>query len=326
VKVILTLDYELFFGSRVGTPQRSMIAASNRLLNVLQRYDAKAVFFVDATYLARLKTLKQDHPALQHDYDDVTYHIRQLESKGHQIQLHIHPHWFDSFYEGNSWKLNLNRNQLIDWGKQEGNKIISSSVAELNQHLSNKVFAFRAGGLCVQPFPHISRALSENGITLDCSVFKNGKHLSDLESFDFTAAPDLTHWKFSCDPCVPDETGIFREIPISSMRVSPLFFWRLAYFKLFGDKLSCSSVGDGVPINNSNADLLRMLTCYSDSYVSIDGYKSSRLINEYQKAKKRGDDYFVVIGHPKAVSNYALNHINDWLSLLTSENSRLQLF
>jgi len=326
VQAILTLDYELFFGSMVGTPQRSMIAASNRLLDVLQRYDAKAVFFVDATYLSRLSALKKDHPALQKDYDDVTAHIRQLESKGHQIQLHIHPHWFDSFYEGTSWKLDLKRNQLIDWGKQEVNKIISSSVAELNQHLSNKVTAFRAGGLCIQPFSHISRALAENGITMDSSVFKNGKHLSDLESFDFTTAPDLTHWKFSGDPCVPDGTGIFREIPISSMRVSPLFFWRLAYFKLFGDKLSCSSFGDGVPINNSKKDLMRMLMCYSNSYVSVDGYKSSRLLSKYRAAKNRGDDYFVVIGHPKALSNYALNNINDWLSVVATENNGLSLF
>jgi len=303
-----------------------MIGASNKLLDVLQRYDAKAVFFVDATYLARLNALRTDYPALRKDYDDVVGHIQYLEAKGHQIQLHIHPHWFDSFYEEGSWNLNLNRNQLIDWSKQDVDRIISSSVSELNQHLSNRVFAFRAGGLCIQPFSYISQSLINNGIYLDSSVFNNGRHLSNLESFDFTTAPDLTHWSFGNDPCVADDTGSFREIPISSMRVFPLFFWRLAWFKLFGGKLSRGSFGDGVPINNSRKDLLRMLTCYSNSYVSVDGYKSSRLLCEYKAAKNRGDEYFVVIGHPKAASNYSLNNINAWLSLLATENSHLHVF
>jgi len=326
MKTILTLDYELFFGPGVGTPQRSMIAASNKLLAVLQDYDAKAVFFVDATYLVQLKALKQDYPALQKDYDDVVGHIQYLEHEGHQIQLHIHPHWVDSLHDGQAWKLDTHRYRLMDWSQKDAAKIITDSVSELNRHLSHKVFAFRAGGWCIQPFSHIARALAENGITVDSTVFKKGRAASDTHVFDFTAAPALTHWSFTSDPCVVDTTGYFREIPISSMSISPLFFWRLAYVKLFGDKSIHGAVGDGAAIQNSHNDLLRMLTRYSDSVVSMDGYKSSCLIKEYQKAENRGDDYFVVIGHPKALSNYALDNIRQWLSVLTKEENQLCLF
>jgi len=326
VKVILTLDYELFFGSKVGTPQKTIIAASNKLLKVLKRHDAKAVFFVDATYLARLKELKKDSPALQQDYDDVTGHIGFLESEGHQIQLHIHPHWSDCHYGQGEWDMNLKRYRLIDWSKSEADKIISSSVAELNQHVENKVFAFRAGGWCIQPFTHISEALINHGIYLDSTVFRHGRALSETHAFDFTTAPDLTHWMFESDPCEPNETGPFKEISISSMRVSPLFFWRLAYVKLFADKLLHRSFGDGVPVSHSRKDMLRMLTCYSHSTVSADGYKSSCLIPAYKKAKNRGDDYLVVIGHPKALSNYSLRNLDKWLSVLTKEHNRLQIF
>jgi len=326
VKAILTLDYELFFGSRVGTPQTTIIATTNKLLDVLQRYDAKAVFFIDATYLARLNALKQDHPALQKDYDDVVGHIQYLEREGYQIQLHLHPHWADSSYNDGAWHLDTHRYRLVDWSQEDAARIISDSASELNRHLKHKAFAFRAGGWCIQPFFHISRALAENGITLDSTVFKNGRATSDTHTFDFTTAPDLTHWSFECDPCVPDEAGSFREVPISSMRVSPLFFWRLAYVKLLGDKSLHGAFGDGAAIKNSNKDLLRMLTCYSDSVVSIDGYKSSCLVNAYEKAKNRGDEYFVVIGHPKALSNYSLNNINTWLSVLIKDDNRLVLF
>jgi len=326
MKVILTLDYELFFGSRVGTPQETIIATSNKLLDVLQRYNAKAVFFVDATYLARLKALKQDHSVLQKDYDDVVGHIQYLEAEGHQIQLHIHPHWMDSSYNGDAWQLDTNRYRLLDWSREDAAVIISDSVSELNRHLKHSAFAFRAGGWCIQPFSHISRALAENGITLDSTVFKNGRALSETHAFDFSEAPDLTYWSFENDPCEADDAGSFREIPISSMRVSPLFFWRLAFVKLFGDKSLHGAFADGSAMKNSNKDLFRMLTRYSDSVVSCDGYKSSRLLHEYKAAKRRGDDYFVVIGHPKALSKYALNQISDWLSVLKKENNRLHLF
>jgi len=326
LKAILTLDYELFFGSRVGTPQKTIITASNNLLDVLNRFDAKAVFFVDATYLSRLNAYRKDYPALQKDYDDVVSHIQYLEVEGHQIQLHIHPHWFDSCYDGGLWNLNLNRYRLIDWSKEDAGEIISTSASELNQHLSNKVFAFRAGGWCIQPFSHISQALINNGIYLDSTVFKNGRALSETHSFDFSDAPDLTRWTFESDPCMPDEAGSFREIAISSMRVSPLFYWKFAWVKIFGDKVLHGSFGDGEPVKNSKKDVLRMLTTYSSSVVSVDGYKSSRLLHEYKAAKRRGDDYFVVIGHPKALTNYSLNQINDWLSVLTKENNRLYIF
>jgi len=273
-----------------------------------------------------LKVLKQDYPVLQKDYDDVVGHIQHLEREGYQIQLHIHPHWFDSLYDGHAWHLDTHRYRLMDWSREGAAMIISGSVSELNRHLKHKVFAFRAGGWCIQPFSHISRALTENGITLDSTVFKNGRALSDTHAFDFTTAPDLTHWLFENDPCEADEKGSFREVPISPMRVSPLFFWRFAYVKLLGDKSLHGAFADGRAIKNSNKDLLRMLTRYSDSVVSTDGFKSSCLVKEYQKAKSRGDEYFVVIGHPKAASNYSLNNINVWLSLLTTENSRLHVF
>jgi len=326
MKVILTLDYELFFGTRVGTLRQSIIETSNILLEVLNRYHAKAVFFVDATYLLRMNMLKEKHPALQGDYEEMVNHIRDLEREGHQIQLHIHPHWLDSSYENGAWSMDVRRYRLIDWSKDDAYKIIASSVCELNQHLSHDVFAFRAGGWCIQPFHHIAKALIDHGIQLDSTVFKHGKALSESHAFDFTEAPDLTHWKFDSDPCVASDAGLFKEVAISSMRVSPLFFWRFAFVKIFGDKSLHGSHGDGVAIKNSRGDLLRMLTCYSNSVVSIDGYKSSCLLNEYRKAKSRGDDYFVVIGHPKALSNYALNKVDEWLSTMAEDGVHLRCF
>ena len=326
MKVLLTLDYELYFGSVVGTPQVSMIGATDKLLKILDQYNAKCVFFVDATYLLKLSHFAKSSPALVDDYNDVVGHIKFLESQGHQIQLHIHPHWMDSTYESGTWNIISDRYRLADWSKAKAGQIIAKSTDELNKHLENKVFAFRAGGWCIQPFLHIAAALQDSGITLDSTLFKGGRSQSISHSFDFSPAPDLDSWEFERDPCEPVNEGRFTEIAISSMKVSPFFYWRFAIAKIFGDKKIHGSFGDGSAIKNSKKDTIRMMTKYSNSVVSVDGFKSSLLLDSYKKALRNENDYFVAIGHPKALTEYSLKNIREWLSYMDLQGTKLEVY
>jgi peptidoglycan/xylan/chitin deacetylase (PgdA/CDA1 family) len=326
MKTILTLDYELFFGKNVGSPQVSIIECTNKLLAILNKFHAKAVFFVDVTYLLQLKTLKINNYLLQSDYDDVVQHIKKLESEGHQIQLHIHPHWLDSTYDNNGWNLNLKRYRLANWSKQEAATIIANCVQEINSHLTTPVFAFRAGGWCIQPFSHIKEAFKDNNIWLDSTIFFKGRSLSKTHAFDFLKAPKLASWSFEEDPCIESERGYFTEVPISSRNLSPIFYWKLAIIKKLGNKKLHSSFADGNGIQSSKKDMIRMLTQFSSSVVSIDGYKSSYLVDSYKKANKRKDDYFVVIGHPKLLTPFSLLNIEKWLYLINKNGRNLSVY
>lgn len=326
MKSILTFDYELFFGKKTGTPQVCMIDSTNRLLQILDKYDSKAVFFVDVTYLLKLKALCSQHSQLQTDYADVIGHIKKLESEGHQIQLHIHPHWLDSTFNGVDWELNHVRYKLADWTKEEAADIIRDSVRELNSHLVNSVFAYRAGGWCIQPFSHLSEAFQENNIWLDSTVFKGGRSKSLTHSFDFLSAPNASHWHFDQDPCVEVSDGYFTEVPISSVKVSPVFYWKFAIAKKLGNKSLHSQFGDGSGIQSGRLDMIRMLTRYTNSVVSADGYKSSLLVNAYKKALRANDEYFVVIGHPKLLTKNSLINIEKWLSFLVKNGDNLSLY
>ena len=260
MKSILSLDYELFFGKRVGTTKACIIDASNKLLSVLDEFNAKAVFFVDATYLLALKDQADTNSYIRKDYQDIVDHIKHLENEGHQIQLHIHPHWMNSKFDDGFWCIATDRYRLIDWSQSEAANIIMNSVEELNSHLINKVFAYRAGGWCIQPFSHIADALYSCGIVLDSTVYHRGRSRSSSHSFDFTTAPSLDSWIFDIDPCVIDPNGRFLEIPIASMRVSPLFYWKFAAIKLFGNQSKHGHFGDGLSIMNSKSDTFRMMT------------------------------------------------------------------
>lgn len=326
MKTLLTLDYELFFGARTGTPQVSMIRATDRLLAVLDEFQAKAVFFVDATYLVRLREYSHLFPDLKKDHRELVRHIRMLEAQGHQIQLHIHPHWADSYFNGRHWQVNTQRYRLGDWRHEQVLQMVSRATDELNRHLLNRAFVFRAGGWCIQPFGRVRQALLENGIHTDSTVFRGGRCHSSSHCFDFSEAPQLNSWRFDEDPCRRSSSGVFTEIPISSVRVSPAFYWRFALNKLFGSRKLHRSFGDGTPIKNSRADTLRMLTKNSHSVVSVDGYKSSLLQESYQVAAREGRGYFVVMGHPKALSEFSLNNIRDWLTQLYAVGGSLSLY
>jgi len=68
--LLFTFDYELFLGERSGDVIESVITPTQDVLNILDEYKIKAIFFVDTTWLIKLKELSTIYPAckkkLQH--------------------------------------------------------------------------------------------------------------------------------------------------------------------------------------------------------------------------------------------------------------------
>jgi len=311
--IFITLDYELFFGEISGTQERCIIKPTEKLLKLLAKYNIKATFFVDSGYLIKLKEYSKKNVRLAKDYDNLVKQLEQLSENGHDIQLHIHPHWEDSFFDGQKWVLRTHRYRLHDFNEIEINDIVYRYKKVLTDIVGDNIFAFRAGGWCVQPFSKIKNALNKQNIWLDSTVFKNGKNNSKTHFFDFSKCPDKTCWRFKDNPITEDVQGFFLELPISSFKVSPVFFWKLAYFKKFGG-IKYKSFGDGKAIRGSVLDKFRMLTRFTNTVVSIDGIKSSLLQKSYEKHKKEGDvEDFVIIGHPKALTTFSLEKLEEFV-------------
>ena len=77
MKTYITLDYELFFGES-GSVERSIVDPTERVLSILDKYNAKAVFFVDVGYLIRMKDLADNEPKLKEDEKKVKEQIKNL--------------------------------------------------------------------------------------------------------------------------------------------------------------------------------------------------------------------------------------------------------
>jgi len=316
MNIFITLDYELFFGNNSGTVENCIINPTIKLLNILDANNIKAVFFVDVGYLVKLEEYKNKYQNLEKDYQLITNQIKKLANEGHSIELHIHPHWEDTIYNGKKWIFNTSRYKLTDFSENEILNIVTKYKNTL-ENISNKpIVAYRAGGWSIQPFNKIGKALEKNNIFIDSTVYPNGYYNSKHQSFDFIKAPkNITKWNFSNNPAIEDKNGIFIEIPISSIKVSPLFFWKFALTKIVKLKKH-QAIGDGSAIKLNNNQIKKLLLKSSYTVVSIDGYKSSLLnksLKKYSKLKENNSN-LVLIGHPKAFTPFSLKTLSKFIS------------
>ncbi|WP_028862293.1 hypothetical protein [Psychromonas aquimarina] len=314
VKLLLSLDYELFFGNKSGSVEHCLLRPTRYLLNVVNRYNVKISLFVDAGFLIKLKQYSADFPLLAEQYAAIKKQLQSLSQQGHDIQLHIHPHWQDSYYSSKGWVINSKRYRLHDFCRQEQNEIVTSYKQELESCSEQKIFAFRAGGWCLQPFEDIRQSLENNNIWLDSTLFAEGRCDDPSRWFNFKDMPDKAWWNFKNDPLTEQLDGYFTELPISAVKTSPLFFWKLAFHKQFSSS-KFSAFGDGQAIIHDKSYYIQRLSRTTCGPVSLDGSKAGQLDKALKEHKNKADPHavFNVMGHPKSLTPYSLEKLNTFL-------------
>ena len=315
MNIYITLDYELFFGTQSGSVDNCIIKPTQALLDIVEPYNIKFTCFVDSGYLLALEKQKDNYPELQSDYKKVTNQIKYLSDNGHGIELHIHPHWEDSFYNGEKWVFNTRRYRLANFNETEVLDIVTRYNNALKRITGKSPIAYRAGGWSAQPFLPIKKALQANNVQIDSTSFANGYHESANQVYDFRGlSPYKTKYKIDENLAEESINGDFTEIPISSYKVSPFFFWKFAFRKIFKQDKH-KAFGNGSAIAMPRSEKIRLLTTSSYSVVSVDGYKASLIAKAYKKYKKHtsNSDNFVLIGHPKAFTPYSLQKVKQFI-------------
>ena len=143
MEIFLTLDYELFLFNPGNNVDQSLIDPTNKLISMLNKHQIKAIFFVDVGYLVALSKQKDNYPKLSSDYYKIVKQLKYLESQGHELGLHIHPHWEDCYFDGNKWKIDLSRYKLADYTKLEAESIFTKYYDAL-QSLSIKKIIYES--------------------------------------------------------------------------------------------------------------------------------------------------------------------------------------
>jgi hypothetical protein len=310
--IYLTFDYELYFGEPTGSIEKCIIEPTEALLKVADEFGVKLVQFVDCGYLKKIQEEKIKYPSLEKDFELLAKQLETMHSNQHDLQLHIHPHWEDSFYANNKWVCNVNRYKLTSFSNSEINTVVTEykkALAVYND--ADNIIAYRAGGWCLQPFENIGEALKKNNIKVDSSVFRGGYFESEQYNYDFRNAPKKSRYKFEDDPNKEVEKGHFTELPITSIINSPLFYWELFLLGRLDPKQH-KPLGDGKPIP-APGQRKKILTRYTTNTVSLDGYNAALLEMALHQQQAIGAKEMVIIGHPKALTRYGLKALKEFI-------------
>jgi peptidoglycan/xylan/chitin deacetylase (PgdA/CDA1 family) len=314
--LLITFDYELFLGERSGTVQECLISPTDKLIACLNKFDFKAVFFIDTVYMLRLKEIASANNAAKEDLEAITNQLVQLVKKGHEIHPHIHPHWMDAIFnpEINGWSLNEKRYYTFASISVELRKdLFDNSVhfirSILDMSNSNQpIDSYRAGGWSIQPFENFRPFFIQYGIKHEWSVIPGKYQFSDAHGFDFREAPKYdAFYQFVEDPCRKNEKGPFTEWTISSLTLN-------RYEKWFDFKISGLLKRMGKRPALKGKTVSAIVNEEGDKYIKKD---QKRIIASFEglnyfTIKKylsaiRHAKYFQFISHPKLISPYEFN-------------------
>lgn len=318
MKILLTLDYELFLGEKTGSVQKCLIESMEQLNMKTEPWNLKFTLFVDAVYLCRLKMYAKTYPELQADFTIIARHLKRLQAQGHDIQLHIHPHWWFSHYDGKHWILDDAHYKLSDLMEKDAQEIFRTSKECLETILGKKVIAFRAGGFSAQPTEQLVKLLTGNEITIDSSVYPGNFYDSSHQKYDYRNCPDKSLYRFEKDICKEEKEGKLIEVPLAVHHLSPLFYWMLSFSKL-QKRLKHRPFGDGLSVKTTHDSIWERLTRKTLGFATIDGYKISYLYKAYREALMKNRPIFCVIGHPKLATPYSVNQLAGFCAKVAGE-------
>jgi hypothetical protein len=331
--IFITLDYELFLGNKTGTVQNCLVKPMSELMNVLNKYEVKVTLFVDCAYLYRLNQLMDHYPALQDDFNKIIDSLRRYNEEGHEIQMHFHPQWLYSNYDGTKWNLDFEHYKLSDVEPT----LLKTSFTELKQLVETlcncKMTAYRAGGYCLETYREYVTLFRENGIEIDSSVVPRSYLSSDSVFYDYRNAPNKEIWRFSTSVSKEDVNGQMIELPVSTYSLFGFSYYFTKIMRIISSRKGSYQWGDGVSIFASGTmsqkvrdKFLRIFrkgiyTC------SFDGTSSSKL--EYSFNQQA--DIMTIVSHPKCfttsslvdLENFIKRHIRNDKFRVVSECSKM---
>jgi hypothetical protein len=325
---ILTIDYELFLGSRTGSVNKCMVEPTYELAEILDTNNSKMTVFWDILHFYRLTELENVYQDIKNDRKLIDEQISFLISKGHDIQLHLHPHWIDAVYKDAEWKFKYDRFNIHALSEDENTEKIDTipGCITISKQLMEKevrkyapgynITTFRAGGYLIEPFAKLKKSFEHNNIYVDSSVLPGMSNDNPVNGYDFRNYPRNNHYNFNHSPSEFSDDGMFTELPITTLSIpvhKHLFFSiirRLKYQNLESGRMGSGSGESAIKDKKSNfKKIISLFTKPKLTAFTTDGNFEERFNYMYRKAK----DNSTMILHPKLLNRHTLNILREKL-------------
>lgn len=335
VRVCFTFDYELFFGNNNGTYNEVLFEHTYDLIDKLEKMGIMATFFADVCSIPIAKKFNQN------DYlEGFKAQICYMIKHGQDVQLHLHPHWYNAKMQENQWEFNDKGYRLHDFKNQDCvKKIVDDGINFLNDTLKPikndyKCIAFRAGGFSLQPHNELIGLLYDRGIRIDSSIAPHLFAHNNAQYYDYRHKIKHMNWHISENAewwkdC--SEGRYMIEIPIATIDKAPLPFLLRRIIAPNTIKLGLGEKrGTYMPIVQSNKmSRLKTYFSYLTGYnaVSLDAYSAEYLYSQLKRISRRecyNNQTIAIIGHPKLVTNKYIKNMENFIQLI-QKDSRFEI-
>ena len=224
ISLTLSFDHELPLGGIKESYDQALFSPTEKVLHLAKECNVPVTLFTDV--LSGIQFQKWGDLEFSKKYET---QIQSAIQMGHEVQLHLHPHWLRTSYKAGTFKPSYPDGYALHDYKDEPyphniEGIVKQGICFLNRVCKEadpkyQCIAFRAGGYCLSPSTdRILSALYENGIRIDSSISKGYQ----FGSIAYLNMPRCANWYIPpTGPLTrPSQDGIF-EVPIVSMPRTP---------------------------------------------------------------------------------------------------------
>lgn len=304
-RVILSFDYELFFGDKPGSVQKSLLDPTAMLMDAMEYAGAKATFFVD--YMM-LKYMMSENETTKAEAKLIIEQLQEMVRRGHRIELHLHPHWVDAKYKEGKWDFSdFSHYCLSSFPKDEITALFIEGTTYLERiarevQPAYKIVAFRAGGWAILPFEVMKEGFHKAGLRVDSSVMQGCKIYANDMELDFTNAPQESIYKFNDEVLAEEADGPFVEAQICSFQHTiPTSLYSIYYSKKHRELYKHLTDGSHARKDSKQVPAPKMTKwqiMHRRQGFSLGGVPSCILNYEIRKSKA---PFVVIISHPKDI-------------------------
>jgi hypothetical protein len=329
IKLLLTFDYELPLGGIAKSFRHSLFDPTEKLLELADSMNIPIVLFADILSAVKFKTWDNDG-----FYMPFKSQLSEALKRGHDVQLHIHPHWLNTKFEDGKF-LTSEKYLLSDFESNSYPDNIEGIVELAYKSLSEiciealpgyKCIAFRAGGYCLQPKTDmILTALYNNGIRFDSSISRGYYFKSDMSFVDFRHIVDKPNWTLPLNGnlLIDADKGIM-EIPIASKTKKIFELPTSLKLKLYPNR-AVENRGIQIHTNKNIAYKDKFIQLFASRMLTVDNHTYSdkylmKILDSNLKRYKNSDiAMFSLIGHPKSMGDYSYKLLRNFIKNVTEK-------
>ncbi len=175
IRLALTDDWELR-GNGSGNIEQIQFRALRELIDLYDSHGVKSTFNAEVMQQLTFRNLQDNHPQLKPLADSWDEHVRLAYSRGHDVQLHIHPQWSRFRFENNQWSLSGDWS-LLNYQPEASYAMLSAAKEYLEALLkplapNYRCVSFRSGSSAIAPSPFVLGQLAQLGIVFDMSIIQ----------------------------------------------------------------------------------------------------------------------------------------------------------